>query len=79
MAGIRARFQTPAHLKVICRKCTRESRIRGNSEEQANRIAKALGWRETKLGLVCPKCPGGGKPDVEALEIEFAAMQAQPA
>ncbi len=72
------RYETPDHLTVICRKCTRSARIRRADVEQASRIAEALGWRETKLGMVCPKCPGGGRPDVEALEIEFAAMQAQP-
>jgi hypothetical protein len=69
-------FQTPDHLKVVCHKCTKDARIRGNSQEQAERIAEALGWRETQLGMICPRCPGGGKPDRDALELELLAFQA---
>lgn len=51
----------PAHLHLVCRKCTREAGFAGTREE-AEALAKREGWiiEESRYWTtaVCPKCPG---------------------
>lgn len=70
-----ARYQTPAHLLVICYKCLRQDKVLGDSEEMAARIAWHLGWRLDLKGSVCRKCPGGGKRDGIAAQFERKGIQ----
>ncbi len=69
---MKASLQIPAHLHLICRKCTREAGFEG-TPEAAKLSAEAAGWivetgwvggpnfADPRNRVVCPTCPGGGK------------------
>jgi hypothetical protein len=55
----------PGSLTVVCAKCTRQAEIEADSRQIAAAALRKAGWkrgkvgREQKLGMICPKCPGG--------------------
>ncbi len=52
-----AAYQVPAHLHLICGKCTREAGFAGTLEE-AETLARRAGWVIGEQ-VICPKCLGG--------------------
>jgi hypothetical protein len=68
----RPKYGVQDHLEVTCYKCLRQQKIIGADEAEATRRANLLGWREKERGMVCRRCPGGGKIDREGLLIEGA-------
>ncbi len=51
-----ATCQVPAHLRLICGSCTRQTGFAGIREE-AEAAAKRAGWIIGER-VICPKCPG---------------------
>ena len=51
-------LQVPAHLHLVCRKCTREAGFAGTQEE-AEALARRAGWVIGER-VICPKCCGSG-------------------
>ena len=57
-------------LGITCAKCRKRGRFRGATQFEAAQAARLAGWRmigaTTEDGFVCPRCPGGGKPEAKA-------------
>ncbi len=56
IAIMNATYQVPAHLRLVCRACTRQAGFEGTREE-AEAAAKRAGWIIGE-SVICPKCPG---------------------
>lgn len=56
-----AAYQVPAHLRLVCRKCTREIGYEGTLE-QAEAMAKRAGWI---VEWYCPTCKAPSRQPVE--------------